>query len=93
MNTLVSKEAIWDDAAVSRAIECAAYWVKNLPFVKTLSGNWKFVLASSPNDTPSGFYDSSFQDSTWDTIPGNIDASFVVIKITYCVAHLKYYVL
>lgn len=69
VNTLVSKEAIWDDAAVARAIECAAYWVKNLPYVKTLSGNWKFVLATSPNDTPSGFYDSSFQDSTWDTIP------------------------
>ncbi|KAL8529235.1 hypothetical protein ACS0TY_006603 [Phlomoides rotata] len=66
---LVSREAVWDDDAVAKALDCAAYWVKDLPFVKSLSGNWKFFLASSPSDAPSEFYDSSFQDSSWNTIP------------------------
>ncbi|KAH6803430.1 glycoside hydrolase family 2 protein [Perilla frutescens var. frutescens] len=69
VNILVSKEAVWDDEAVARAIDCAAYWVNNLPFVKSLSGNWKFHLATSPCDAPTEFYDGSFQDSTWDSIP------------------------
>lgn len=94
MNILVSKEAVWDDDAVVKAIDCAAYWVKNLPFVKSLSGDWKFFLASSPSDTPSKFYDDLFQDSTWSTIPGNISALFVVINITYSAStHLIYKVL
>lgn len=83
----MAKEAVWDDDAVARAIECAEYWVKNLPFMKSLSGNWKFLLASSPSDTPSGFYDSSFQDSTWDSIPGNMYASFVVLTMHIVLAH------
>ncbi|XP_047947875.1 beta-galactosidase [Salvia hispanica] len=68
VSILVSKEAVWDDDAVVKAIDCAAYWVKNLPFVKSLSGDWKFFLAPNPTDAPE-FYDSSFQDSTWNTIP------------------------
>ncbi|KAL3622626.1 hypothetical protein CASFOL_034037 [Castilleja foliolosa] len=69
VNILVSKDAVWDDAAVAKALDCAAYWVKDLPFVKSLSGNWKFFLASSPNNTPLEFHDISFQDSSWATIP------------------------
>ncbi|KAK6163059.1 hypothetical protein DH2020_002900 [Rehmannia glutinosa] len=69
VNILVSKEAVWDDDAVAKALDCAAYWVKDLPFVKSLSGSWKFFLASSPSSTPLEFYDSSFQDSSWATIP------------------------
>ncbi|KAI3445135.1 hypothetical protein Pfo_001800 [Paulownia fortunei] len=69
VNILVSKEAVWDDDAVAKALDCAAYWVKDLSFVKSLSGSWKFFLASSPSNTPSEFYDSSFQDSSWATIP------------------------
>lgn len=72
VNISVSKEAVWDDDAVARAIDCAEYWVKNLPFVRSLCGDWKFFLASNPNDTPPEFYDTSFQDSTWNTIPGNL---------------------
>lgn len=82
MNISLSKEAVWDDDAVARAIDCAEYWVKNLPFVKSLSGDWKFLLASNPSDTPPEFFDSSFQDSTWSTIPGNISALFIVINMT-----------
>lgn len=87
MTVLVSKEAVWDDDAVAKALDCAAYWVKDLPFVKSLSGNWKFFLASSPSDAPSEFYDSKFQDSSWNTIPGNIFAlcccnnEFVLCKV------------
>uniref|UniRef100_A0A5B7BXV9 beta-galactosidase n=1 Tax=Davidia involucrata TaxID=16924 RepID=A0A5B7BXV9_DAVIN len=66
---LVSKSAVWDDAAVSGALDCAAFWVKGLPFVKSLSGYWKFLLASSPSNVPLNFYDSAFQDSTWETLP------------------------
>ncbi|XP_016484658.1 uncharacterized protein LOC107805179 [Nicotiana tabacum] len=69
VDLLVSKSAVWDDDAVSRALECAADWVNGLPFVKSLSGFWKFWLASGPSDVPLNFYDSSFQDSSWGTIP------------------------
>ncbi|KAL7120394.1 hypothetical protein ACP275_02G120100 [Erythranthe tilingii] len=69
VNLLASKEAVWDDNAVAKALECAEFWVKDLPFVKSLSGNWRFFLATSPSDAPSEFYDSSFQDSAWATIP------------------------
>ncbi|KAL2478168.1 glycoside hydrolase family 2 protein [Forsythia ovata] len=69
VDILVSKSAVWDDDAVAKALDCAAYWVKDLPFVKSLSGYWKFFLAPSPSSTPINFYDSSFQDSSWDAIP------------------------
>ncbi|KAK2983069.1 hypothetical protein RJ640_006456 [Escallonia rubra] len=65
----VSKSAVWDDDAVPEALECAAFWVKELPYVKSLSGYWKFLLAPCPASAPLNFYDSSFQDSTWQTIP------------------------
>ncbi|XP_027114160.1 uncharacterized protein LOC113760377 [Coffea eugenioides] len=66
---LVSKSAVWDDRAVTEALECAAFWVKGLPFVKSLSGYWKFLLAQSPETSPVNFHDSTFEDSTWSTIP------------------------
>ncbi|KAK4411137.1 Beta-galactosidase [Sesamum angolense] len=69
VSLLVSKTAVWDDDAVAKALDCAAYWVKDLPFVKSLSGTWKFFLASSPVSTPSEFYDSSFRDASWASIP------------------------
>ncbi|CAA0808961.1 glycoside hydrolase family 2 protein [Striga hermonthica] len=69
VDLLVSKEAVWDDNAIAKALDCAAYWVKDLPFVKSLSGRWKFFLASSPGNAPAQFHDSSFQDSSWATIP------------------------
>ncbi|CAN4076190.1 unnamed protein product [Withania somnifera] len=70
VDLLVSKSAVWDDDAVSRALDCAAYWVKDLPFVKSLSGIWKFCLAPGPSNVPLNFSESSFQDSSWETIPG-----------------------
>ncbi|KAH9617726.1 hypothetical protein KSS87_001056 [Heliosperma pusillum] len=64
-----SSLAIWDDNAVSAALECASSWVKGLPFVKSLSGYWKFNLASSPSSVPSNFYRSDFRDDAWGTVP------------------------
>ncbi|XP_051122924.1 uncharacterized protein LOC127245866 [Andrographis paniculata] len=66
---LVSQTAVWDDDAVAKALDCAAFWVKDLPFVRSLSGHWKFFLASSPTSVPSEYYNGSFQDSSWSTIP------------------------
>ncbi|KAG5565113.1 hypothetical protein RHGRI_001118 [Rhododendron griersonianum] len=66
---LVSNSAVWDDGAVSAALACAAFWVKGLPFVKSLSGYWKFVLAPNPAHVPLNFYDSTFEDSAWGTLP------------------------
>lgn len=70
VDVLVSKSAVWDDDAVSESIECAKNWVKDLRYVKSLSGYWKFFLAQSPTTAPSNFHDTVFQDSTWETIPG-----------------------
>ncbi|KAF3663435.1 hypothetical protein FXO37_11993 [Capsicum annuum] len=42
--------------------------VEDLPFVKSLSGIWKFWLALGPCNVPLNLYDSSFQDSSWETI-------------------------
>lgn len=65
----VSKSAVWNDDAVQSALESAAFWVKGLPFVKSLSGYWKFLLASNPTAVPKNFYESAFQDSDWETLP------------------------
>lgn len=79
VDILVSKSAVWDDGAASVVLDCAAYWVKGLPFVKSLAGYWKFVLVQSPNNVPVNFHDSSFQDSTWNTIPGSIEMNLLVL--------------
>ncbi|KAK5826678.1 Beta-galactosidase [Gossypium arboreum] len=65
----VSKSAVWNDDAVQSALDSAAFWVKGLPFVKSLSGYWKFLLASNPAAVPKNFYESAFQDSDWETLP------------------------
>ncbi|KAK9682803.1 hypothetical protein RND81_10G097500 [Saponaria officinalis] len=65
----VSSLAVWDDNAVSAALECASSWVKGLPFVKSLSGYWKFNLASGPSSVPPNFYYSDFRDDAWGTVP------------------------
>ncbi|KAH9658217.1 Lactase [Citrus sinensis] len=65
----VSNSAVWDDDAVHEALTSAAFWTNGLPFVKSLSGHWKFFLASSPPDVPLNFHKSSFQDSKWEAIP------------------------
>lgn len=66
---IASSSAVWNDDAVVGALDCAAFWVKGLPFVKSLSGYWKFYLAPGPTSVPMNFYDSSFEDSTWETLP------------------------
>lgn len=67
---LVSKSATWNDDAVHGALDSAAFWVKDLPFVKSLSGYWKFFFATSPTSVPIKFYESEFQDAEWNNLPG-----------------------
>ncbi|KAJ1413522.1 Immunoglobulin-like fold [Sesbania bispinosa] len=66
---LVSQSSVWSDDAVNGALDSAAFWVKDLPFVKSLSGYWKFFMAANPNSVPTKFYESEFQDSEWNTLP------------------------
>ncbi|EEF49562.1 beta-galactosidase isoform X1 [Ricinus communis] len=69
VDVLVSKSAVWNDDAVKAALDCAAFWVKDLPFVKSMSGFWKFFLAPSPTKVPIKFYEPAFQDFEWQTLP------------------------
>lgn len=69
VNFLNSNTAVWDVDAVFATLESASFWVKGLPFVKSLSGYWKFFLASSPTSVPANFYDSTYDDSVWETLP------------------------
>ncbi|KAI4383912.1 hypothetical protein MLD38_009699 [Melastoma candidum] len=65
----VANSAAWNDDAIPAALLNAASWVEGLPYVKSLSGHWKFFLATSPDDVPVDFHDSAFQDSGWDSLP------------------------
>lgn len=67
---LVSQSAVWNDDAVQGSLDCAAFWVKDLPFVKSLSGYWKFFIADRPSNVPTSFYESEFHDSEWKNLPG-----------------------
>lgn len=69
VNHRLAESAVWSDDAVSASLDSAAYWVKGLPFVKSLSGYWKFHLASNPGAVPHEFHENSFDDSSWDTLP------------------------
>lgn len=86
----ISISAPWDNDAVSSALDSAALWVKDLPFVMSLSGYWKFCLAPSPNKVPLNFHDGSFEDSTWETIPGSIFFHlymyiyFLILQLKFC---------
>ncbi|KAK9128954.1 hypothetical protein Syun_017751 [Stephania yunnanensis] len=66
---LAANSATWDDDAVHGALDSAAFWVKDLPFVKSLAGYWKFHLASSPTSVPKNFYDGAFDDTAWEALP------------------------
>ncbi|KAM7264111.1 hypothetical protein ACFE04_001794 [Oxalis oulophora] len=65
----VAKSAVWNDDAVTEALNSAAFWVKGLPYVQSLSGYWKFSLAPKPSSVPTKFYDCAFQDSEWASLP------------------------
>lgn len=69
VDILHSDLAVWNDEAVSHSLESAEFWVKGLPFVKSLSGYWKFYLASSPETVPVTFHDVGFDDSIWESLP------------------------
>lgn len=66
---LVSNSAVWDDDAVCASLDSAAFWVKGLPFVKSLSGYWKFLFVPTPAYIPYNFHDADFDDSDWDSLP------------------------
>ncbi|CAI0461856.1 unnamed protein product, partial [Linum tenue] len=65
----VFESAVWDDDAVQAALDSAALWVKDLPYVKSLSGFWKFFLAPCPAKVPPAFHDVAFQDAEWGMLP------------------------
>ncbi|CAN1316296.1 lacZ [Linum perenne] len=69
VDVLLSKTAVWGDDAVQEALESAAFWVKELPYVRSLSGFWKFFLAPCPAKVPPAFYDTAFQDAEWGMLP------------------------
>ncbi|XP_072993143.1 uncharacterized protein [Typha latifolia] len=69
VNFIDSNSAVWNDDAVIGALESAVSWVKGLPFIQSLSGHWKFLLAPSPESVPTGFFNSNFDDSIWKTLP------------------------
>lgn len=75
----VSKSAVWNDDAVQGALDSAASWVEGLPFVKSLSGYWKFHLAPGPANVPQKFYDAAFSDSDWKALPGQ----FLFLSLGY----------
>ncbi|KAJ8423878.1 hypothetical protein Cgig2_001544 [Carnegiea gigantea] len=64
-----SNFAVWDDDAVKAALDCASSWVKDLRYVKSLSGHWKFHLASGLSGVPQDFHRIDFHDSDWGTLP------------------------
>lgn len=70
MDLALASSAVWDDDAVDGALDSASFWVKGLPFVKSLSGHWKFFMAPRPKEVPSNFFDAAFEDSTWESLPG-----------------------
>lgn len=61
--------AAWGDESVSASLESAAFWVKQLPYVMSLSGYWNFFLVPNPKEAPQKFYEINFDDSTWGTLP------------------------
>ena len=80
---MAANSAVWDDDALRGALDSAAFWVKDLPFVKSLSGCWKFFLASNPNKVPEKFYEGAFGDSDWEALPGKHLYHFLVISFFY----------
>ncbi|KAK6119212.1 hypothetical protein DH2020_047027 [Rehmannia glutinosa] len=68
VNILVSKEAVWDDDAVAKALDCAAYWVKDLPFMhgfdRPIYTNMVYPFPLNPpkvpEDNPTGCYRTYF---------------------------------
>jgi beta-galactosidase len=66
---LNANTAVWNDDAVRSALESAALWSKGLPYAKSLSGYWKFLLAPSAESVPEKFYDARFDDSNWEALP------------------------
>jgi len=69
VNYLNADTAVWNDDAVRSALESAALWSKGLPYTKSLSGYWKFLLAPSAESVPEKFYDTHFDDSNWEALP------------------------
>jgi beta-galactosidase len=72
VNYLNSDTAVWNDDAVRGALESATFWSKGLPYAKSLSGYWKFLLSPSVESVPERFYDARFDDSNWAALPGTV---------------------
>lgn len=79
LNVKDGDEAVWGDDAIAAALESAAFWVKGLTNVLSLSGYWKFHLAPKPREVPLGFQLVDFDDGSWSSLPGT-----VVLFNIYC---------
>ena len=42
---------------------------KKAPFLTSLNGDWKFHLSTKPAERPVSFFESDYDDSSWNTIP------------------------
>ncbi|OAE24902.1 hypothetical protein AXG93_2931s1450 [Marchantia polymorpha subsp. ruderalis] len=69
LNVKDGDEAVWGDDAIAAALESAAFWVKGLTNVLSLSGYWKFHLAPKPREVPLGFQLVDFDDGSWSSLP------------------------
>ncbi|XP_024516608.1 uncharacterized protein LOC9662790 [Selaginella moellendorffii] len=65
----LANSAVWDDDAVPAALDSARFWCEGASSLISLSGYWKFFLASKPESVPHWFYKNQFNDSSWKTLP------------------------
>jgi beta-galactosidase len=55
---------VFADAAAARTLDHA-----KKPYYRLLNGQWKFKWSPNPEARPVSFYEPSFDDAAWDTIP------------------------
>jgi beta-galactosidase len=62
---------VFPDAATARTLDRT-----KTPFYRLLNGEWKFKWSPNPERRPMSFYETSFDDTTWATIPvpANVEA-------------------
>ncbi len=41
---------VWEDESVSASLDCAAFWINELPYSMSLSGYWNFFLVPNPEE-------------------------------------------
>eukprot|EP00850_Spirogloea_muscicola_P019285 SM000187S03902 [mRNA] locus=s187:126147:133401:- [translate_table: standard] len=69
LDRTLADQAVWGPEAHAAAVDSAQQWTTGLPNVLSLSGLWKFHLAPKPEDVPTGFFNPTFDDSSWGVLP------------------------